>query len=637
VEEKTNEMAGSTFSLLSVKRNKQPIKILNSASFTQVINPPELMRSPPEEGVIPWVDFGLLHYYRSMFFDNGLVTGSIEQVLSIAPHETIELGIEVSRRTTLEEENEVKLQTTNSNETSSSLTSEFTDRVSSVIQTTNSSSASMNVSGGVGIFTAGATGNVEYTSSRTDSTEKMKKTVNEATQRVSQEIMKSQVFRTRRTEEVTSKDYYRRLIVNNTDNLNHYGLRRLQQSYTVRTQFLGPRLVWQFSVYDPGKRIATPRIITESIIPSPLLQAGARDIRYTIFESHTVSIDGTLPNPSVAWIRPLYLSYELRIIDMVFENGETVAIINRSGQNNGKPWSYSGAMRLIGYKPVANSPGSYEASFQMARISATGAVPNQIEITFPRVQVLMLDTEMEVIWRNNPNTVSEFLPKYRQLLADTRSIKPRPAGDLRREERDEVVSRAFEMLNLRDTIFSPKDVLDMTNFFDIESTFYQLTPPFVQSSTSHFGGGNAWAREYDIVAEADPAPMGSSIGWRIQTDGDTRRNEFINSSLARVCIPIQKTKEKEATDFLKARLGAVVPPKVEDLIVALKKRWALEATASINNKKESDVPMEDKITDSFPEQADPIDNLALALYPVVDIFDTAEPTQGFVYTPLRLP
>lgn len=627
---------GVAMAPLAVRLDILPTKVLHSASFSQLPNPEPVVRPPPGEGVVPWLDFGLMYLYRSLFFEKGLVTGSFEQVLSIAPGETIEIGIEISKRSTLEEENEAKFQVNSSTEASSSVTNEFTDRISTVIQTTNSSSASMNASGGVGVFNVGASANVSYDSTRTDSTEKMKRTVNEATQRVSQEIMKSQVFRTRRTEEVSTKDYYRRLIENKTPTLAHYGLRRLQQHYWVSSQLRGPRLVWQFPVYDPGRRLATPRILTEDVIPSPMLQAGARDIRYTTIQGYPIGFDGTLQDPRVVWVLPLYLAPDVRIVNMQFENGWDRVPITQSGLDAGKPWEYSGLLSLVSYKPVSNSPGSYEVIVQMARTSATGPVPKQILMMVPRIQVLVVDQNLEVIWRNDPNILSDFLPKYRKLLADTRAIKPRPAGDLRREERDEVVSRAFDMLKLADTVFSPGDVLSMPQLFDIESTFYQLIPPFVQSSNDRYGVGNAWAREYDTLADAGPAPLGSSLGWTIQSDGDARRNEFINSSLARVCIPIQKRMEEDAINFLKERLMADVAGSVKALIVDLTARWERERHADKNHIKESQVPF-DAITPFFDEKTASDDQLARALYPVVDVFEVNEPTQGFIYTPLQLP
>lgn len=45
--------------------------------------------------------------------------------------------------------------------------------------------------------------------------------------------------------------------------------------------------------------------------------------------------------------------------------------------------------------------------------------------------------------------------------------------------------------------------------------------------------------------KSEPAPLGSSLGWLIQLDGDRRRNEFINSPWARICIPIRPGRERK--------------------------------------------------------------------------------------------
>ena len=41
-----------------------------------------------------------------------------------------------------------------------------------------------------------------------------------------------------------------------------------------------------------------------------------------------------------------------------------------------------------------------------------------------------------------------------------------------------------------------------------------------------------------------------SLGWLIQLDGDRRRNEFINSPWARVCMPMRRGREREAVGWL---------------------------------------------------------------------------------------
>jgi hypothetical protein len=55
---------------------------------------------------------------------------------------------------------------------------------------------------------------------------------------------------------------------------------------------------------------------------------------------------------------------------------------------------------------------------------------------------------------------------------------------------------------------------------------------------------------YTITAQSEPAPMGSSLAWAIQLDGDTRRNEFLNSPWVRACLPIRPGRERAALAWL---------------------------------------------------------------------------------------
>ena len=56
---------------------------------------------------------------------------------------------------------------------------------------------------------------------------------------------------------------------------------------------------------------------------------------------------------------------------------------------------------------------------------------------------------------------------------------------------------------------------------------------------------------YMITEDSEPAPLGSSIGWLAQLDGDARRNAFLNAAWARVVIPIRRGREQAAIDWLK--------------------------------------------------------------------------------------
>ncbi|RZU75876.1 hypothetical protein EV384_4449 [Micromonospora kangleipakensis] len=75
-----------------------------------------------------------------------------------------------------------------------------------------------------------------------------------------------------------------------------------------------------------------------------------------------------------------------------------------------------------------------------------------------------------------------------------------------------------------------------------------------------------WRVDYLITEETQPAPLGSSLGWLIQIDGDERRNEFLNAAWVKAVLPIRPGHELEALDWLaradvegEANLGADYP------------------------------------------------------------------------------
>ncbi|MFJ2864185.1 hypothetical protein [Kitasatospora sp. NPDC087314] len=61
-----------------------------------------------------------------------------------------------------------------------------------------------------------------------------------------------------------------------------------------------------------------------------------------------------------------------------------------------------------------------------------------------------------------------------------------------------------------------------------------------------------WRLNYLITEETLPAPMGSSLGWRIQIDGDERRNEFLNSAWVKAVFPVRPGHELQAIKWLDA-------------------------------------------------------------------------------------
>lgn len=59
-----------------------------------------------------------------------------------------------------------------------------------------------------------------------------------------------------------------------------------------------------------------------------------------------------------------------------------------------------------------------------------------------------------------------------------------------------------------------------------------------------------WRVNYLITEETQPAPLGSSLGWLIQIDGDERRNAFLNAAWVKAVLPIRPGCEVKAIEWL---------------------------------------------------------------------------------------
>ncbi|WP_328965572.1 hypothetical protein [Streptomyces virginiae] len=59
-----------------------------------------------------------------------------------------------------------------------------------------------------------------------------------------------------------------------------------------------------------------------------------------------------------------------------------------------------------------------------------------------------------------------------------------------------------------------------------------------------------WRVNYLITEETQPAPLGSSLGWLIQIDGDERRNEFLNAAWVKAIMPVRPGQEVAALAWL---------------------------------------------------------------------------------------
>ena len=186
------------------------------------------------------------------------------------------------------------------------------------------------------------------------------------------------------------------------------------------------------------------------------------------------------------------------------------------------------------------------------------------------------------------------------------AMRPRPPEDLRSEERHTVYGQLIGKLTpFFDDPHFGSEMIRQT--FEVDEMLYFVAPDFWRPNTSHalpdkntigkypvpkppwateqLAGDECWVNQlpgstvagwyshtdkapdpekrlqscsltpewrvnYLITEQTQPAPLGSSLGWLIQIDGDQRRNAFLNAAWVKAVLPIRPGHELKAIEWL---------------------------------------------------------------------------------------
>ncbi|TMR30033.1 hypothetical protein ETD85_30390 [Nonomuraea zeae] len=173
-------------------------------------------------------------------------------------------------------------------------------------------------------------------------------------------------------------------------------------------------------------------------------------------------------------------------------------------------------------------------------------------------------------------------------------MRPRPSRDLRDEERQTVYGHLIRKLRLFEDDHLGSELI--RQIFDVDEMLYFVAPDYWRPSAvpapgpdstgkypvppppwnaqdpavlggqtvltwyAHTDASNVldeqqhpakqWRVNYLVTEHTRPAPLGSSLGWLIQADGDERRNEFVNAAWAKAVLPVRPGHELEALKWL---------------------------------------------------------------------------------------
>lgn len=579
---------------------------------------------------------GIARYYRQLYFNTEEGVGPIEEAFTVAPLETLEVVHQNVRRQVHEEVLEQGLEIVSEAAVEEKNLDEVSDKVSSMVQNDIGASMSANASGGVGVWQVGATSGADLTSSAERSRDFSVRRLTEVTSRASERITKSFTLRTTDTTDVTDTVITRRLIRNENPAPVSYGLRRVLRRVNVKVQDLGPRLVWQLYVRSPGHglarssfvhfREAAPLVAPEVPPGVPPRPTGGTDtgslaaeIRYdTDVEEYCVTLV----------IKP----GRDRVVTSVRIDGLTD--LESGGKDDDAP---------VPLNEYTTAPTwDTETWTYTVKIVVQMGDGDAVQVAY----TYNWDPSQEVLdaWEAvraaaaaeaDEKALTDQFERNKALITMRSRIKPRPANDLRREERYEVMNRMVGDLFGRGDDPSeptPLEIEQFHRFFDIDAIFVYTHPSWWKPRFSPKSTGEE-RPSYEISADSEPAPLGSSLGWLIQLDGDRRRNEFLNSPWARVCLPMRSGRERDALRWLRRNLEGSIgydddKGPLAELLTAVEATRGAEEQLGVNGPDWVTVDA----TPGAPENA-PTPQL---VYPLVAEFDVTVPTDGFVYDELRV-
>ena len=195
---------------------------------------------------------GIAHFYRQLYFNLDEGVGPIEEAFTIAPLETLEVVYETVRRQVQEEVMETGVQETSESELESHNLEEVSDKVSSMLQRDLAAGIQTRAAYSTPVFQVGVSASLDLSSSTKRSTEETLRRLKETTKRASERITKTFSLRVRSVDEFSATTTTRRTIENKAEHPVSFGLRRVMRRVRVKVQDLGPRLVWQYYVREPG-------------------------------------------------------------------------------------------------------------------------------------------------------------------------------------------------------------------------------------------------------------------------------------------------------------------------------------------------------------------------------------------------
>ena len=537
---------------------------------------------------------GLVHLFRQFFFELDTFLGPPVQHIWLSAGSTVEL-VEVStRRSVVEHQVERSLDQVFRTEREIVEREELSEAVQSDNESNTRFAASVSASQSIAVAEATETASFEVSGLQREARHSAHEHMRYQTDRLTTEIR--QAYRTvfKAVTEVTDTTSKLYTLTNDTDDLVNYELRRKMRQVGVQVQDLGIRLCWQTYVDDPGRELGVAKLF--HLAPPPdfsglgpvneLPPAGeyteevVTSIRLYDWKGGVFSGDDPRPSGHAALLPKDGFEYESHGVARIV-GGRGVAV-EVTYQTDPAPHLYLLVVSEDvddGEQTQVAVPVTYKPSSTLvASISERNA-----KLRAER------DAEKDRLVRE------AYVKAARDRINAAVNVRPRDFDELREEERI-VVYRSLiaQLLDVGVDLGRDTRVLHVVaelieSMFEVDRMLYFVAPEWwrprmhrsLQSVTPElsgppgkrtlgkqlhgtarrpvgldehtvgWGGVHETGRDnYYITETSNPAPLGSSLGWLIQLDGDNMRNAFLNAPWVKAVVPIRPDKELAALNWL---------------------------------------------------------------------------------------
>jgi hypothetical protein len=578
---------------------------------------------------------GIAHYFRQLYFHTEEGVGPIEEAFTIAPNETLEVMYETVRRQVHEELIEQGSELVSESAVEARNMDEVSDKASAMIQRDASASMSAQASGSVGVYSGGASATASFSVSAQRGREQTTRRLKDVTRRASERITKSYKIQTRSLDEVTTTNVHRRIIENPGPTPVSFGLRRVLRKVRVKVQELGPRLVWQLYLRNPGTGLARSRFVhfrEAEPIAVPDVPPGVRPRPKGGTDTGTTNanLDFVSGAGYYAKIR-ITTSGDRKITGVTVDS---VTDLEGGGKDDNAPAPRNELPRNAYWNAATNT---FSADVAISK-GDSDAVAIAYTYSYDPSEAAIAEWDGErqnAVATLTEQLLNEQFEREKTIITERSKIRPRPANELRREERYEAMNRMVSDLFGRGDDPSEPTPLEIEYFhryFEIDAMFVYMHPSWWKPRFTASSDGFPQPA-YEITADSDPAPLGSSLGWIIQLDGDNRRNEFLNSPWYRICLPMHPGREREAIEWLAKHVEGdrgydPTAQPLADLLEAVEKRRISEQNLGLDGP--------DWVTVDATPGAPQDPAAPEGIFPVIDEFDVTVPTEGFVYDEIKI-